>query len=41
MSRLMLTVSQAKAAEGWARSNGITVDQAERLTTDKGEWLIT
>ena len=29
-----------KAAEGWARSNGITVDQAERLTTDKGEWLL-
>lgn len=29
-----------KAAEGWARGNGITVDQAERLTTDKGEWLV-
>ncbi|MPW31127.1 glycine--tRNA ligase subunit beta [Agarivorans sp. B2Z047] len=29
-----------KAAEGWARSNGITVDQAERLKTDKGEWLL-
>ncbi|MFG0456673.1 glycine--tRNA ligase subunit beta [Shewanella mangrovisoli] len=29
-----------KAAEGWARGNGITVDQAERLVTDKGEWLI-
>lgn len=29
-----------KAAEGWARSNGITVAQAERLTTDKGEWLL-
>ena len=29
-----------KAAEGWARSNGITVDQAERLSTDKGEWLL-
>ncbi|MDF4696905.1 glycine--tRNA ligase subunit beta, partial [Vibrio parahaemolyticus] len=28
-----------KAAEGWARGNGITVDQAERLSTDKGEWL--
>ena len=27
------------AAEGWAKSNGITVDQAERLKTDKGEWL--
>jgi glycyl-tRNA synthetase beta chain len=30
----------SKAAEGWARSNGITVAQAERLTTDKGEWLL-
>ncbi len=29
-----------KAADGWARSNGITVEQAERLTTDKGEWLV-
>lgn len=29
-----------KAAEGWARGCGITVDQAERLTTDKGEWLL-
>ncbi|SHG05623.1 glycine--tRNA ligase subunit beta [Vibrio gazogenes] len=29
-----------KAAEGWARGNGITVAQAERLTTDKGEWLL-
>ena len=29
-----------KAAEGWARGNGITVDQAERLSTDKGEWLV-
>ncbi|WP_391088718.1 glycine--tRNA ligase subunit beta [Vibrio sp. NH-UV-68] len=29
-----------KAAQGWARGNGITVDQAERLTTDKGEWLL-
>ncbi|MFB2651029.1 glycine--tRNA ligase subunit beta [Shewanella mangrovisoli] len=29
-----------KAAEGWARGNGITVDQAERLMTDKGEWLV-
>ncbi|MFD2165804.1 glycine--tRNA ligase subunit beta [Thalassotalea euphylliae] len=28
-----------KAAEGWARSNGITVAEADRLTTDKGEWL--
>ena len=29
-----------KAAQGWARSNGITVEQAERLKTDKGEWLL-
>ncbi|WP_086981865.1 glycine--tRNA ligase subunit beta [Vibrio aphrogenes] len=29
-----------KAAQGWARGNGITVDQAERLKTDKGEWLL-
>ncbi|KAB8310374.1 glycine--tRNA ligase subunit beta [Erwinia endophytica] len=29
-----------KAAEGWARGCGITVDQAERLRTDKGEWLL-
>jgi glycyl-tRNA synthetase beta chain len=29
-----------KAAQGWARSNGIEVHQAERLTTDKGEWLL-
>ncbi|WP_440866402.1 glycine--tRNA ligase subunit beta [Symbiopectobacterium purcellii] len=29
-----------KAAECWARGCGITVDQAERLTTDKGEWLL-
>lgn len=28
-----------KAAEGWAHANGITVDQAQRLKTDKGEWL--
>ncbi|WP_455815134.1 glycine--tRNA ligase subunit beta [Pseudomonas graminis] len=30
----------SKAAEGWARGCGITVDQAERLSTDKGEWLL-
>ncbi len=30
----------SKAAEGWARSNGITVAQADRLVTDKGEWLL-
>ncbi|WP_395606205.1 glycine--tRNA ligase subunit beta [Edwardsiella ictaluri] len=29
-----------KAAEGWARGCGISVDQAERLSTDKGEWLL-
>jgi len=30
----------SKAAMGWARSNGITVEQAERLVTAKGEWLL-
>ncbi|NMP30813.1 glycine--tRNA ligase subunit beta [Thalassotalea sp. M1531] len=30
----------SKAAQGWARSNGITVDQAERVKTEKGEWLL-
>lgn len=29
-----------KAAMGWARGNGIRVEQAERLVTDKGEWLL-
>ncbi|GIU02009.1 glycine--tRNA ligase subunit beta [Shewanella algidipiscicola] len=29
-----------KAAMGWARGNGISVEQAERLKTDKGEWLL-
>lgn len=29
-----------KAAEGWSRSCGIRVSQAERLVTDKGEWLV-
>ncbi|PSW11670.1 glycine--tRNA ligase subunit beta [Photobacterium sanctipauli] len=29
-----------KAAQGWARGNGISVEQAERLKTDKGEWLL-
>jgi glycyl-tRNA synthetase beta chain len=29
-----------KAAMGWARGNGITVEQAERLETDKGAWLL-
>ena len=30
----------SKAALGWARSNGITIEQAQRLTTNKGEWLL-
>lgn len=30
----------SKAALGWAKSNGITIDQAQRLKTDKGEWLL-
>ena len=29
-----------KAAEGWARGCGITVEQAERIATDKGEWIV-
>ncbi len=29
-----------QAAQGWARGNGITVEQADRLVTDKGEWLL-
>ena len=29
-----------KAAEGWAGGCGITVEQAERIATDKGEWLV-
>ncbi|WGE83027.1 glycine--tRNA ligase subunit beta [Actinobacillus equuli] len=29
-----------KAAEGWAKGCGITVDQADRIATDKGEWLV-
>ena len=29
-----------KAAEGWARGCGITVEEAERIATDKGEWLV-
>ena len=29
-----------KAAEGWASGCGITVEQAERIATDKGEWLV-
>ena len=29
-----------KAAEGWAKGCGISVEQAERIATDKGEWLV-
>lgn len=29
-----------KAAQGWARGCGISVEQAERMVTDKGEWLL-
>ncbi|STO55451.1 glycine tRNA synthetase subunit beta [Canicola haemoglobinophilus] len=29
-----------KAAEGWAKGCGIAVEQAERIATDKGEWLV-
>lgn len=29
-----------RAAQGWARSNGIEVEQAQRLVTEKGEWLL-
>lgn len=29
-----------KAAQGWARSNGIEVSEAQTLKTDKGEWLL-
>jgi len=29
-----------KAAQGWARGCGIAVEQAERVATDKGEWLL-
>jgi glycyl-tRNA synthetase beta chain len=30
----------SKAAEGFARSCGTTVDQLDRMKTDKGEWLM-
>lgn len=30
----------SKAAQGWAKSNGIEVSDAQRLVTDKGEWLL-
>ena len=29
-----------RAAEGFARSNGVTVEQLETLETDKGAWLV-
>ena len=29
-----------KAALGWARGNGIDIADAQRLVTDKGEWLL-
>lgn len=29
-----------RAALGWAKSNGIDIGQAQRLVTDKGEWLL-
>ncbi|MGP4123351.1 MAG: glycine--tRNA ligase subunit beta [Sodalis sp. (in: enterobacteria)] len=29
-----------KAAQGWARRCGITVTQAERIKTEKGEWMV-
>ncbi|MBU2427787.1 MAG: glycine--tRNA ligase subunit beta [Gammaproteobacteria bacterium] len=29
-----------KAAQAWANANGISVEHAERLETDKGAWLI-
>ncbi len=29
-----------KAAMGWARGNGIDVSDADRLVTEKGEWLV-
>ncbi|VAX77071.1 Glycine--tRNA ligase beta subunit [Serratia symbiotica] len=29
-----------KSAKAWARNCGITVDQAEHLVTNKGEWLL-
>ncbi len=29
-----------RAAQGWAKGNGIDISQASRLKTDKGEWLL-
>jgi len=29
-----------KAAQGWARGNGIAIEDADRLKTEQGEWLL-
>ncbi len=29
-----------RAAQGWAKGNGIEVAEASRIKTDKGEWLL-
>ena len=29
----------SKAALGWAKANGISIEEADRLKTEKGEWL--
>lgn len=29
-----------RAAQGWAKGNGIDISQAQRLKTEKGEWLL-
>lgn len=34
------TGKPSKAAEGWARGCNIEVNQADRLVTNKGEWLV-
>ncbi|AWL10520.1 Glycine--tRNA ligase [Saliniradius amylolyticus] len=34
------TGEPTKAALGWARGQGIELDDAQRLKTDKGEWLL-
>ena len=33
--------NSTKAAQGFAKSCGVTVEQLDRLKTDKGEWLVT
>ncbi|WMY97184.1 MAG: glycine--tRNA ligase subunit beta [Arsenophonus sp.] len=35
-----ITGKYTKIAERWAQDCGITLDQSERLITDKGEWLL-